>query len=328
MTRDPLRRAGDLERLGALLARGVPAALALASVGAGRAAVALAEEGRPVDEALLAAGLIGPADAGLVRAGDPARGLALLGREVRARHEVGRAFRRAALQPFLKLAVALVVFVGIGVTLGGGRLLPPALTTPTGLGGVLMPAQPEGEPVTLRERGAVWGGVALALLLGAALSRTGPAPRLLERAARDLPVVSGLLELEVAARYLRALGTSLDAGLDLPAALSRARDAFAGRATARDLEPILAAARQGHGLVACLGRAPLNMPTAQWVAGATTARAEPAGELLALADAYEARLVRECARWGPVLGGVADLLIVVCVGASVLHVMGGTRGLF
>ncbi len=328
MTGDLLRRAGALERLGALLRRGVPAADALASIGAGKGAVAVAAEGRPIHEALLAAGLVDASEAGLVRAGDPGRGLGLLGQELRARHEVARTFRAAAVRPLLKLAVALVVFVAVAVLLGGGSFLPSTTLAP---GGMLIPPtlpQATTTPASSLERAGAWAALLLLLALGALLLRTRAARTFVERVVRDLPVLSTLLELEVAARYLRALGTALGAGLALPAALERALDAFAGRATAGDLEPLIAAAREGQGLVSILGRAPLNLPTAQWVAGFAVERADPSRDLLELAASYEQRLVRECARWSPVLGGVADLLIVVTVGGSLMHVAGGVRGLF
>lgn len=328
MTGDLLRRAGVLERLGALMRRGVPAAEALASIGAGPRAVAVAREGRPVDEALLAAGLVDASEAGLVRAGDPGRGLALLGEELRARHEVTRTFRAAAVRPFTKLAAVVVVFVGLTLILGGEPLgLPePGPPTPWGGPGLPVAAQPP-PPPSLAERFGAYAAVGLVLLAGAALLRTRAARTPLERVGRDLPVISTLLELEVGARYLRALGTALGAGLDLPRALERARDAFVGRATARELEHLIAAAREGQGLVSILGRAPLELPTAQWVAGHAVGRADPSRELLALAASYEQRLVRECARWSPVLGGVADLLIVIGVGSSLVSVAGGARGL-
>ncbi len=321
MRHDLIARASTLERLGALLSRGVPAAEALTSVGAAARAVALAREGRPVAEALLAAGLVDASEAGLVHAGEPARGGAVHGQELRARHEVTRQLRAAAVRPFTKLAAVVLVCVCLAVVLDG----PLGTAAPPWPGATPLPSVAE-RPATLAERFGAYAAAGLVLLAGAALLRTRLARTVTERVGRDLPVVSTLLELEVGARYLRALGTALGAGLDLPAALERAREAFADRATARDLAPLVAAAREGQGLVSILGRAPLNLPTAQWVAGFAVERADPARELLALAASYEERLVRECSRWSPVLGGIADLAIVLGVGASLVSVASGTRG--
>ena len=88
----------------------------------------------------------------------------------------------------------------------------------------------------------------------------------------------------------------------------------------RDRDAIVKAAREGNGLVSCLNRAPAATPTAQWVAGIAAERADPARELLELADDYEARLVRECAHWGPLFGGIADLLFVLLIGVPLVFI--------
>ncbi|MCO5171114.1 MAG: hypothetical protein M9894_32730 [Planctomycetes bacterium] len=303
VTDDLLRRAGRLERLAALVRREAPAPDALRSVGAGEPAAALSAEGRPLDEALVAAGLVDAGEAALVRAGDPAGALELLAQELRTRHEVRATFRRAVVRPVVKLAGANLVLLGAWYLVSSGAAT----------GTVAAPLPPAPWLATV-------AGVAGALLAGRALARVGRVRAALERVARALPLVGGLLELEVAARLLRALGTALAAGADLPAAFDRARAAFPGRQTARDLEPSVQAAREGRGLLDCLARGPALPTTALWVAGAALERADPGRELLAVARHYEERLVRECGHWGPVLGGVADLLVVsgLGVGATLL----------
>lgn len=303
VTDDLLRRAGRLERLAALVRREAPAPDALRSVDAGERAVALATEGRPLAEALLAAGLVDAGEAALVRAGDPARGLELLAQELRARHEVRVTFRRAVVRPAVKLAGANVLLLGAWFLVRSGAA--------TGSVAAPLPPAPWLTTVAL---------VAGALLAARALARLGPVRAALERLARALPLAGGLLELEVAARLLRAVGTALAAGADLPTAFDRARAAFPGRQTARDLEPSVQAAREGRGLLDCLARGPALPTTALWVAGAALERGDPGRELLAVARHYEERLVRECGHWGPVLGGIADLLVVsgLGIGATLL----------
>ncbi len=317
---DLVRRAGQLERVAGLLGRGVPLPLILGDgpaqdaarrAGAQAAGAALAGEGRPLADALRAAGLIEAAEVPLVAAAegrDPAGALRLLGRELRARVEVDRTLGEALRRPARKVLVAAGVVFALSAVLGVEVGVLGRGATATGWAGQLDAIGAEAH---------VFGaGLVLAGLVGLvlALARTALGGRLLERAARDLPLLSTLLGLEVAARALRVLGTGLAAGLDLPRALERVRDAFPGRQTGREVDALVVAARDGADLVSCLGRAGFVPPTAQWLAGVAVERSDPARELLALADDYEARLVRECAHWAPLLSGVADSVIVVCVG--------------
>jgi type II secretory pathway component PulF len=327
VTSDPLRRAGLLDRLAALVRREVPLPLALGSLGDGRRdaavdrGVALASEGRPLGEALVAAGLIDAADASLVEAGegrDPGRGLRLLAQELRARAEVSRTLTAAIVRPVLKLLGALLLLFLVAGLLGAeAEAFRTSQITPRPIFAWNPPPPREALPAA---RSVKVIGLTVAALVGAAwlLARSRAGRGLLERATRDVPIMSTLLGLEVTTRFLRVLGTALAAGLDLPAALERARDAFAGRPVARELQAVVTAAREGNGLVSCLNRAPIATPTAQWVAGIAAERPDPARELLELADEYEARLVRECAHWGPVFGGIADLVVVVGIGAPMV----------
>lgn len=337
MTTDPRRRAGVLERLAGLVKRDVPLSLALGSLGDGRRdaalerGVALANEGRPLGEALVATGLIDEAEAKLVLAGegrDPGRGLRLLAQELRARAEVSRTLAAAIVRPVLKLLVAaLLLFLVAGLLGAQAEVLNAQEITPHAIM-IWGPPPARSPPPGTRAFMAI--GFTFAALLGAAwlFARSRVGHGLLERAARDVPVMSTLLGLEVTTRFLRVLGTALAAGLDLPAAFERVRDAFAGRPVARELDAIVTAAREGSGLVSCLNRAPVATPTAQWVAGIAAERADPARELLELADDYEARLVRECAHWGPVFGGVADLLVVGGIGIPLAYVAVHIRNFF
>lgn len=339
MTQDPQRRAGLLERLAGLVRREVPLPLALGSLGDGRRdaalerGVALANEGRPLGEALVAAGLVDEADAKLVEAGegrDPGRGLRLLAQELRARAEVSRTLTAAIVRPAVKLLVATLMLGLVAGLLGAeAEVMQAQSITPqrAPLWGMPTPPPRDGPPGTAA---FISVGFTFATLIGAAwlLAGSRVGRHVLERATRDLPVMSTLLGLEVTTRFLRVLGTALAAGLDLPAALERARDAFADRPVARELDAVVAAAREGNGLVSCLNRAPVATPTAQWVAGVAAERADPARELLELADDYEARLVRECAHWGPVFGGIADLLVVAGIGAPLAVTAANLKNFF
>lgn len=321
-------RAGRLERVGALLGRGVPLEAALGDGPDVAPGAALAREGRPLGDVLLAAGLIETGEAPLVTAAegrDGGRGLLLLGRELRARAAIDRTIGEAIRWPVRKLVVTLAVVLMVGAALSAEVVLAAAGTEPSGL-------DPFGRPsrgIDLTP-GFAGGAAVVAALVGLLLValRAPIGRRTIERAARDVPVVSTLLGLEVAARTLRVLGTALAAGLDLPRALERVRDAFPGRQTGREADALVRAAREGAGLVSCLGRAPFVPPTAQWVAGLASERADAPRELLDLADEYEARLVRECAHWAPVLSGVADAFIVAGIGLPIVQVTQQLRGFY
>lgn len=110
--------------------------------------------------------------------------------------------------------------------------------------------------------GAPWlllAVVALALLTRHMLA--DPARRLkADRLVLRLPVIGRLVQETMAARLTRTLGTLLQNGVPLIAALTIAKDALGNRAAAAAVEAASAAAKGGGGLARPLGEAGLFPP--------------------------------------------------------------------
>ena len=92
------------------------------------------------------------------------------------------------------------------------------------------------------------------LLLAARQALRRPAPRLLaDRLVLRLPLFGGLLREALAARFARTLGTLLDRGMPLVAALQVAREALGNRAAAAAVAAAAQRAKGGGGLATALG---------------------------------------------------------------------------
>lgn len=319
-------RAPVLDRLAGLLRRGVPLPDALASAAEATSsrrdpdlakAVAAAREGRPLDEVLAAARLATPADAAVLRAaagGDPARALRLLADEAAADADLAARTREVLARPVRK-AAAVVVLVSV---LAGG------LTA-----GVLASASRPDAAVEPLHLAPLTFAVGLAAFVGGLrLAVARPVTRrFLELLGREAHPAAELIRLHAAATFLRAVGTALGAGLPLAGALERAREALAGRLAAEELEPLVAAAREGAGVTRCLGAAPFLDPTAEVVLTEATGRVDLPTELLALAGTYQDRFRRESDRWVPVFGGCAELAFLGPLGVWLVWLAtGGLAG--
>jgi general secretion pathway protein F len=102
-----------------------------------------------------------------------------------------------------------------------------------------------------------------ALMAGLIAARllSQPAYRLrVDRLLLDLPVIGKLIREVLAARLTRTLGTLLQNGVPLIAALAIARDALANRAAAAAVDAAAAAAKSGGGLAAALARSRVFPP--------------------------------------------------------------------
>ncbi len=316
-------RARFLARLAGLLQRGVSLNDALAAfaqdpdpgwAAAAAKALPLAREGSPLWTVLVEAGLITESDGAVLAAseGDGARPLQLVASELEARARLVEAVRDAVSRPlgkfvivgFLGLALVLIqMYSGRGVfpvSVGSGLLLQRPWVN-AGLGLVSM------------SLGCV------AILFGMrALFWLPATQRMLEAALRESYGLERLLLLENGARFLRSLGTALEAGLSLPKAFRRTREAFAGRVVADEIEVLQNMAEEGSSLSACLAIVPFLDATTLWTLEHALHRPDLPAELLAHADTLQAELQRELAIRTPLLNGTANMIFAlpVLVGAG------------
>lgn len=317
------RRGEALARLAGLVERGVPlpsALLAVADGSTGRArrqllaAAAGAGEGGPLMSALSTAELVEPGEQALLQAltgADPARTLLSFAEDLRGRAQLEAEIERGLGAP-LRHALGLVaVVVGFGV-----------------LGGM-------GLEVIQRALGAGGGGGSWSLVLAlgvpllawvwferVGLSRLVRSPWLDVQAA-SFPVLQRLLTLHTASTFLRRLGLCLAAGRPLPAALEAAGAGFGARPAGVQAQALARHAREGASLSQCLGEASFLDPSAELLALAAAQRADPPRELLELARVYADELTIEARGLGPVLGGCAEVAVLLPLGAVLARVLAG-----
>lgn len=321
-------RAQALARLAGLVERGVPLPTALLAVADGlsgrarRRLIAAADgagEGRPLVNTLLTAGLVDASEQALLQAltgADPARTLRAFADELRGRAGLEQEIERGLGTP-LRHALGLVaVLAGFGVLGGMG------LEVIQGLLG-------------LGPGGSSWSLV-LALLIPllawvwferAGLARLSRS-RWLDLLAGTFPVSQRLLTLYTASTFLRRLGLCLTAGRPLPAALDAAGAGFGTRPAGLEAQALARRAREGAGLSACLGEAGFLDPSAELLARAAAQRADPPRELLELARVYADELAIEARGLGPVLGGCAELAVLLPLGAVLARTMAGLESSF
>lgn len=349
-------RAALLERLSALVDRGVAAGPALAALadpaessrGARRAAsraAALLAEGAPLPRALEAAGVVGPADAALLAAGDGTaalgRGLRLLALDLRGRADIVETVGTLLIGPAWKLGVgfllgALLVVLesqALGLALGVGPVS--TVRSFSGLWTMAPPPPPAHDAALLLDgpRAAALlaaCGAAVGLLVAVATARailrTARGRMVLEALGRQMPGVEGMLQDAQSARFLRGLGCGLAAGLPLPDALDRAAGALPPGLAAAEAQATVPPAREGAGLGDCLAPAGFLDGTSRWLIDEATRRPDLPGELLALAERRQERFLEDAQVAAPIVAGLADagvglgLLIglAVILGAAVL----------
>jgi len=170
----------------------------------------------------------------------------------------------------------------------------------------------------VREEGALLGLLLLGvpLLLRTALSR--PAARAsLDAALLRAPIVGSLLARVETARFARTLGTLVESGVPLAAALPIARRTFANLAMADAVDSATQSLKEGEGLAGPLEATGLMPPIALTFlrTGEETGRL---GEMLTrLADALDRDIQKTSARFLALLVPVVTLLLGVIV-ATVL----------
>jgi general secretion pathway protein F len=166
------------------------------------------------------------------------------------------------------------------------------------------------------------GALALLLLLGAGMLLRGalrrPAARAaLHAAVLKLPVLGPILAKVETARFARTLGTLVESGVPLAAALPIARRTFSNAAIAEAVDGATQSLKEGEGLAAPLAATGLMPPIALTFlrTGEETGRL---GEMLSrLADALDRDIQKATARFMALLVPVITILLGVVVATVV-----------
>jgi general secretion pathway protein F len=170
----------------------------------------------------------------------------------------------------------------------------------------------------VREEGALIGLLLLGLPLSLRTALSRPAARAgLDAALLRAPIVGPLLARVETARFARTLGTLVESGVPLAAALPIARRTFANRAMAEAVDRATQSLKEGEGLAGPLEATGLMPPIALTFlhTGEETGRL---GEMLTrLADALDRDIQKTSARFLALLVPVVTLLLGVIV-ATVL----------
>jgi general secretion pathway protein F len=311
-------RARFLRRLAALLRRDVSLGEALTAfaqdpdpawANAAARAQAFASEGSALASVLERSGLISDSEAGLLAAseGNGAKALALLAAELTAWARLTDAFRAAVASPLLKMGlVGIVALMIVAIQLSTLRVS----LTGTTASGLLLQDPWIGATLIFVSTTAGLFTLLFGLRWMLRLRRTR---RMLESAIRESVSFEGLALLESGSRFLRTLGTALEAGLPLPRAMRRTQAAFGDRVVAKELEVLCAMAEDGSSLGGCLSVAPFLDATTRWTLDHALGRPDLPGEMLALAETLQAQLTRELENMTPFLNGVANLIFAIPV---------------
>ncbi|HEY7530760.1 MAG TPA: type II secretion system F family protein [Gemmatimonadota bacterium] len=245
------------------------------------------------------------------RAGALDAGLASLAAHLEERRELGHQLRSILLYPAVMavvgaLAVAvMMVFVlprFADILEGAGQSLPWATSLLLGVS---------------RTVGRWWWAIlALALLAGAfvrAWARTAEGRRSWDAALLSAPGLGTLVRKLVAARFGRSLGTLLQNGVPLPAALRLSADTLGNVVATQAVRDAQGRVREGESLAAALGRSDvLPGPALRMVAvGEETGRLEDL--LLRTAELYEGEVRRDLRT----LVGLVEPAMILVLGALV-----------
>jgi type II secretory pathway component PulF len=269
--------------------------------------LAAALEGEPALFDALYASSVGAAE----RAGALDAGLSSLAAHLEERRELQHQLRSILLYPAVMAVVGtlavgvMMVFVlprFVDVLEGAGQSLPWATALLLGVS---------------RTAGRWWWAIAAAVVLAAALGRawlrTAEGRRTWDGRLLAAPGLGGLVRKLVAARLGRSLGTLLQNGVPLPAALRLSADTLGNTVAAQAVRDAQARVREGEGLAAALGRSSvLPGPALRMVAvGEETGRLEDL--LLRTAELYEGEVRRDLRT----LVGLVEPAMILLLGALV-----------
>jgi general secretion pathway protein F len=177
-----------------------------------------------------------------------------------------------------------------------------------------------------------WSTLALALAVAAvavlALSRRPAMRRLLDRSVLRLPLVGGLVRMDLTVRFCRTLGSLLANGIAVPAALSLTRDVMGNHEAAAAVGAMGQELRKGSDLARLMQGSRLFPPIAIAIMRAGEETGGLAASALYLADMFEERLDVAIQRLVTILEPVIIVAVSTAVATIVVSIMGAVLSVY
>lgn len=175
-----------------------------------------------------------------------------------------------------------------------------------------------------------WALFALALfggILAFEMLKLPHVRRAIDHALLRLPALLGLVQKSETASFSRTFGTLLDAGLPMPAALSRAQTTLRNRAMAGAIGDALKSVREGAKLSAALARTKLVPRMALELIHIGEETGDLPRMLARIADLYEREVATTLERLVAILVPAVTIVMGLMVGGLVASVLAGIMSL-
>jgi type II secretory pathway component PulF len=171
-------------------------------------------------------------------------------------------------------------------------------------------------------------GVALATLAALVLRRRPVVRRFLDRAVLRLPVVAGLVRMDLTVRFCRTLGSLLANGIAVPAALNLTREVMGNHAAAGAVGAMSRELRKGSDLARLMEASHLFPPIVIALMRAGEETGGLAKSALFLADMFEERLDVATQRLVTILEPVIIVTVSAVVATIVISIMGAVLSVY
>jgi general secretion pathway protein F len=171
-------------------------------------------------------------------------------------------------------------------------------------------------------------GMAIAALAVLALWRRPIVRRLLDRAILRLPVVGGMVRMDLTVRFCRTLGSLLANGIAVPAALGLTRDVMGNHEAAAAVGAMGRELRKGNDLARLMQASRLFPPIAIAIMRAGEETGGLATSALYLADMFEEKLDVAIQRLVTILEPVIIVGVSSAVATIVISIMGAVLSVY
>jgi general secretion pathway protein F len=165
---------------------------------------------------------------------------------------------------------------------------------------------------------AVFAAVVLAMLL---LHRRPAVRRFLDRAALRLPLVGGLVRMDLTVRFCRTLGSLIGNGIAVPTALNLTRDVMGNGEAAGAIDAMSRELRKGNDLARLMGESRLFPPIVIAIMRVGEETGGLARSALYLADMFEQKLEVALQRLVTILEPVIIVVVSGAVAAIIISIM-------
>jgi general secretion pathway protein F len=175
---------------------------------------------------------------------------------------------------------------------------------------------------------ALAAGLGLAAVVVLVLRRRPTVRRLLDRTVLRLPMVGGLVRMDLTVRFCRTLGSLLANGITVPAALNLTRDVMGNGEAAGAVAAMSRDLRKGSDLARLMEASRLFPPIVVAIMRAGEETGGLSKSALYLADMFEQRLETATQRLVTILEPVIIVGVSVVVAAIVVSIMGAVVSVY